>query len=47
LVRALDCHSRGRGFEPRRPRWNNVGEFVGRWVGEGDEYRTVVAVHTY
>ena len=20
MVRALDCHSRGRGFEPRRPR---------------------------
>jgi hypothetical protein len=35
LVRALDCHSRGRGFEPRRPRW--ICEFgVSESVSECD-----------
>jgi hypothetical protein len=34
LVRALDCHSRGRGFEPRRPRY--AGVLVTWLVGDLD-----------
>ena len=32
MVRALDCHSRGRGFEPRRPRYS--------WRDRGTGYRS-------
>ena len=33
MVRALDCHSRGRGFEPRRSRCS-AEQLVMQWLVE-------------